>query len=204
MSEDNSDIAFLAALTEREMRQKLVGGSGIKYNRTDFRQFLQNGQPQQIPHPQQLPPQYHQQHQPQYYPPSDPYQVPDGVIPPANPQFLPMPAQYAQPSTNQGQQMPSSSPESFAGFNMPDYNAKNQASQKSYLEDEAEFRAALIKEVKSLKNTIKDLKKQVSSLTVSISPILQSLQPTNAKIDETPDNSQGIHSELCESDQRTS
>lgn len=203
MSEDNSDIAFLAALTEREMRQKLAGGSGLKYNRTDFRQFLQNGQPRPMSHPQQLPQQYHQQLPQQYYPPSDPYQVPDGVIPPANPQLLPMPPQYSQPSTIQGMQIQPSSPESYAGFNMPDYSGKQQESQKQYLEDEAQFRAALIKEVKSLKNTIKDLKKQVSSLILDLSPIIKSLQTTNpleTKIDETPDNSKGIHSELCQPD----
>lgn len=39
--EDNRDIAFLAASCDREMRQTLAG-SGLRYNRTDFRRFLQN------------------------------------------------------------------------------------------------------------------------------------------------------------------
>lgn len=193
MSEDNSDIAFLAALTEREMRQKLVGSSSLRYNRTDFRQFLNNGQiPTQMPQPQQMP-----QYQGSYPPQTDPYQVPDGVIPSsANPQLLPMPPQYAQAVSPSVSPMPSS-PETYGGFNIPDYNANNAAQQKKYLEDESEFRAALIKEVKSLKSAIKDLKKQVSTLILHKAPKLKSTETIK---NENTNPSEGVHSELHQSD----
>lgn len=194
MSEDNSDIAFLAAFTEREMRQKLLGSSSLRYNRTDFRQFLNNNQGQIQPHPQMVPP---LQNPYPSYPPSDPYQVPDGIIPQNNPQLLPLPAQYTQQVVNPNIPQIPSSPQTYEGFNIPDYNAKNNPQQKQYLEDEAEFRAALIKEVKSLKNTIKDLKKQVSSFIVSITPLIKSSE-TNTNENTTP--SEGIHIELHQSD----
>jgi hypothetical protein len=179
--DDNSDIAFLAASTEREMRKNLIGSQGLRYNKTDFRKFLNPNQqisPQQAQqlYQQQQAQQFHPQQYHQQYPAQQQYSepfIPDGTIPPANPQLLPLPQGYAQPTpVPQQQQIPST--ESFQNFNIPNYNA----SPKQYLEDEQQFRDALIKEVKSLKNTIKDLKKQVTSLTLSIAQISQTLNPS--------------------------
>jgi len=165
--DNNTDIAFLAAALEREMRQSLAGSSGLRHNRTDFRNFLppQAGgtQPQQV-HPQQYPQypqyQYPQQPQPQYAPQNYPQQeqeIPQGVIEPPNTSFIPMPPGYqVRPDPNL--QIPVI--ESVERFNIPDY-----ANQKKYLEDEQEFRDALIKEIKSQKTTISRLSKEIKALT---------------------------------------
>jgi len=201
--DDNRDIAFLAASCEREMKQTLAG-SGLKYNRTDFRRFLGNGGnnfPQQhsAPYPQHYnPQQYHQPpQQQQYYQqqvgpaynniPVEP-NIPDGVLPPPNATFIPMPNGY-------GQQMPAQQPlttnlESVGGFEMPDYNR----SSKTYLEDEKQFRDALILEIKALKNNVKAQKTQLNKLTKaveSLTLLLSKEQPQQETeiIDDNPDQS---------------
>jgi hypothetical protein len=195
--DDNTDIAFLAASVERQMRQNLAGSSGLRHNRTDFRNFLNNGgnqrpNPPQYIGQQQYPPQYPPQYAPpQQYAPVDP-NIPEGVIPPANPNLIPMPGGFSPPPQTPQYGMPAM--ESTSNFNIPDYNAK----QKQYLDDEQQFRDALITEVKSLKSeikslktSIKDLKKQVSALILSNQTILDRLSPptTAALPDENPDQS---------------
>lgn len=172
--EDNRDIAFLAAYCEREMRQTLAG-SGLKYNRTDFRRFLNGGnggypQHPNYPHPQQYiqqqvyPQQVPVQPPPNYNIPVDP-NIPSGVLPPPNTSFIPLPAGYAQPPQPQGM---SSTLESTGGFEMPDYNRTS----KTYLEDEKEFRDALIAEIKALKNNIKAQKTQLNKLTKTVESLM--------------------------------
>jgi hypothetical protein len=193
--DDNSDIAFLAASCEREMKQTLAG-SGLKYNRTDFRRFLGNNGnnfPQQHsnPNPQQYyqPPQQQQYYQQQAAPaynntPVDP-NIPDGVLPPPNATFIPMPNGYRQ-------QVPVQQPlttnlESVGGFEIPDYNR----SPKSYLEDEKQFRDALITEIKALKNNIKAQKTQLNKLTKTIESLILPLNKEQPQqdIENIDDNS---------------
>jgi hypothetical protein len=182
--EDNSDIAFLAALAEKEMRKNLQGSQGLSYQKTDWRRFLNPNQ-QIPPHIQQQI--YQQQQPPPYYPqqyqqaPQEPY-IPEGTLPPTNPQLLPLPQGFQQP---QGTiQQPN--PESYQTFQIPNYNEP----PKTYLEDEKEFRDALIKEIKSLKNTIKDLKKQVTSFMVSIKPVIENFQPKSETVITNEDHNQ--------------
>lgn len=198
--EDNTDIALLAACCERDMRNTL-GGSSIKYNRTDFRRFLGNGQP--VPMPQNQYPQYnpyphvHQQsYAPAPRPPQNPYAapvdpyIPEGVIPPSEAKLLPVP-QTAHPSQQNYQGIQSSSNiEPVNSFQIPDYNA---APRKSYLEDEEQFRNALIEEIKSLKNNIKSLKTQINKLQkivehAIIPPTQEVAQPIETEND-SPDKS---------------
>lgn len=169
---ENADIAFLAASCEREMRTSLAGSS-LKYNRTDFRRFLGNGQPVPMQHHQY--PQYNPypaqqnyapplpQH-PQQYAPVDPY-IPEGVIPPSDAKLLPVP-QTHQPLMQQNS--PSSNIEPVNSFQIPDYNSP----KKNYLEDEEQFREALIEEIKSLKNNIKNLKTQINKLTKTVEQLI--------------------------------
>jgi len=201
--DDNSDIAFLAASCEREMKQTLAG-SGLKYNRTDFRRFLGNNGnnfPQQHSNPN--PQQYYQPPQQQYYQPPQQQQyyqqqaapaynnipvdpnIPDGVLPPPNAAFIPMPNGY-------GQQVPVQQPlttnlESVGGFEIPDYNR----SPKSYLEDEKQFRDALITEIKALKNNIKAQKTQLNKLTKTIESLILPLNKEQPQqdIENIDDNS---------------
>ena len=201
--DDNRDIAFLAASCEREMKQTLAG-SGIKYNRTDFRRFLGNSggnYPQHPPAPypgqyiqqQMYPPhqypQHYQQVPPGYNNPVDPV-IPDGVLPPSTQQFIPMPQGIAVPPSpsNFGSTM-----ESTGGFVMPNY--ANEAG-KTYLEDEKEFRDALITEIKALKNNIKAQKTQLNKLTKTVESLILLLnkeqpqtQPETEIIDDNSDQS---------------
>lgn len=179
--EDNRDIAFLAASCDREMRQTLAG-SGLRYNRTDFRRFLQNESGGNGGYVQQ--PQYHQQPQyaPQYAPqqqyvqqaaapmpynnaPVEPH-IPNGVLPTPNAQFVPMPNGYGQQP--QPQQALTTNIESTGGFEMPNYNN----SPKTYLEDEKQFRDALVLEIKALKNNIKAQKTQLNKLTKTVESLI--------------------------------
>ena len=194
--DDNRDIAFLAASCEKEMKQSLAG-SGIKYNRTDFRRFLGNSgnnypQHPSAPYPQQAyPPQqyYPQQVPPGYNNPVDPV-IPEGVLPPSNQQFIPMPhgipTQPIPPSPNN-----LGSPiESTDGFIMPNYSNVG----KTYLEDEKTFRDALITEIKALKNNIKSQKTQLNKLTKVVESFMLLLnkdQPQLEKetIDDNSDQS---------------
>ena len=174
--EDNRDIALLAASCDREMRQTLAG-SGLRYNRTDFRRFLNNGgnggypqhpnfpQPQQYIQ-QQLYPQQAPQPVPNYNIPVDP-NIPNGVLPPPNAQFIPMPNGYNVP-VQQQQQALTTNIESTGGFQMPDYNNP----PKTYLEDEKEFRDALITEIKALKINIKAQKTQLNKLTKTVESLM--------------------------------
>ena len=209
--DDNSDIAFLAASCEREMKQTLAG-SGLKYNRTDFRRFLGNNgnngnsfqQQHSAPYQQQHSAPYQQQYNPQqYYQPPQQQQyyqqqaapaynnipvdpnIPDGVLPPPNATFIPMPNGY-------GQQVPVQQPlttnlESVGGFEIPDYNR----SPKSYLEDEKQFRDALITEIKALKNNIKAQKTQLNKLTKTIESLILPLNKEQPQqdIENIDDNS---------------
>lgn len=193
----NEDIAFLAASCEREMRQSLMG-SGIRHNRTDFRRFLGNGTPQgtppqyqqpyapmpQYPVPQQYPP-----GMPQYAPmpnynnnPVDP-NIPDGVLPKSDIQLIPLPGGAPSPTNSYS---PHPQMESVNGFSMPDYNAP----RKTYLEDEKEFRDALIEEIKSLKNNIKSQKTQINKLTKLVESLIVKLSeketPTEQSLTEEP------------------
>lgn len=181
--DDNTDIAFLAASVEREMRSSLAGSSGLKYNRTDFRRFLPNGQ--QIPqqqNPQYIQQQHHQQqaYPPQYVqPPSQPqyhnpqnnpvdYYIPEGVLPPPQQQLIPLPPSYS----NQNQQPPESFIQNTDSFKVPDYTK-----QKQYLEDEQEFRDALIQEIKEQKKSINKLKKDMSKLILLVEQLTTKLNP---------------------------
>lgn len=173
---ENADIAFLAASCEREMRTSLAGSS-LKYNKTDFRRFLGNGQPVPM-HPHQYP-QYNpypaQQGYappvppPQQYAPVDPY-IPEGVIPPSDARLLPIP-QTAQQQTIQPNV--SYNIEPVNSFQIPDYNNV----KKNYLEDEEQFRQALIEEIKSLKSNIKTLKTQINKLTKAVEQAILPSQP---------------------------
>jgi len=172
--EDNRDIAFLAASCDREMRQTLAG-SGLRYNRTDFRKFLQNEgnsgyvqQPdfnqQQAYHQPQYQPQYQQQAPAQMQYNNVPVEpnIPAGVLPPPNATFIPMPNGY---NTQTPRQQPlTTNLESTGGFEIPDYNRAS----KTYLEDEKQFRDALITEIKVLKNNIKAQKTQLNKLTKAV------------------------------------
>lgn len=189
--DDNRDIAFLAASCEREMRQSL-NGSNIRYNRTDFRKFLGNeGQNPNIPYPQQQG--YPQQAYPLQINPQQVYQqmpvhpqfeqnnnpidpiIPEGVLSPSDQRFVPLPQnfvppiQYANPSTNIS---------STNSFEMPNYNNP----PKNYLEDEKQFRDALIEEIKSLKNNIKSQKTQINKLIKEISSVKLLLQNTDTEL----------------------
>ena len=194
--DDNRDIAFLAASCEREMKQTLAG-SGLKYNRTDFRRFLGNsgnGYPQHpaAPYPQQYIQQqlYPQQPPPNYYQnynnPVDPV-IPEGVLPPSNQQFIPMP-QGVMPQQPQiaGSQIMTS-----GGFEMPDYSK----SPKTYLEDEQEFRDALIEKIKALTNSIKAQKTQINKLTKMVESLILLMskdtqeQSTDSDTNENSDQS---------------
>lgn len=202
--DDNRDIALLAASCEREMKQTLAG-SGINYNKTDFRRFLGNSgnnysqHPsapypsqyiQQQMYPPQPPPQYYPQVPPAYNNPVDPV-IPEGVLPPSNQQFIPLPQGAAMP-----RQAPSnfgSSMESAGSFVMPSYT--NEAG-KTYLEDEKQFRDALITEIKALKNNIKAQKTQLNKLTKTVESLMLLLnkeqpqsQPETEIIDDNPDQS---------------
>lgn len=189
--ENDTDIAFLAASLEREMRQSLAGSSGLKYNRTDFRNFLPQGAqqdirpqhiqqnyPQQSYPPQNYPPQYVQQS----YPPQD-YVVPEGVIPPSPASFLPMPKGYS------GEQMTQAGNAPFSIENTDSFNIPNYSQNKQYLEDEQEFRDALIKEIKSQKSTISKLSREIKALTTIVTQLKDSLSPQICKEEistETP------------------
>jgi hypothetical protein len=183
--DDNRDIAFLAASCEREMRQSL-NGSSIRYNRTDFRKFLGNeGQNPNIPYPQQVyapqinPQQVYQQMpvHPQFEHNNNPIDhiIPEGVLSPSDQRFVPLPqnfvppTQYANPSTNIS---------STNSFEMPNYNIPS----KNYLEDEKQFRDALIEEIKSLKNNIKSQKTQINKLIKEISSVKLLLQNTDTQL----------------------
>lgn len=198
--DENTDIAFLAASVEREMKNNLAGSSGLRHNRTDFRKFLspqqlQQGNPQQYPQQQYPPQQYNSQHypppqqqyppqqysQPQYPqnagpPPSEGY-VPEGVLPQANVSLIPLPPGYQQayPQSANTNTQPLVQP--VDRFDMPDYS-KN----KSFLADEKEFRDALIKEVKSQKKNINKLNREVESLIVLVSELVSMLKPKTDSI----------------------
>lgn len=204
--EDNSDIAFLAASVEREMRQSLQGSSGMKYNRTDFRNFL-NGQ---VPHPGTVPPpnyyngQYQhpnygpppQQHYPQqqipgYNIPANDIDIPEGTLNQPIKQIV-LPPQYGVPNNGvQGANLPMvdnnlPSMENYSGFNIPNYNQQG----KQYLEDEAEFRDALIKEIKSQKKAINKLIRTQEQCILTIQTLMDSFRSMsitpNISATETP------------------
>lgn len=203
--EENADIAFLAASTEKEMRKNLAG-SNIKYNKTDFRQFLQNpGAPSQYPQhgnghypppqgpmgqypqPQQYQQQYQQQHAPQY--PGQDYMVPEGNLPPSNARFIPVPA--GVPISPLGGQSIASAQliEPVNSFNVPDYS-------KKYMDDEQEFRDALIKEVKSQKKTINKLNRDIEAIILKLDTILDIVSPVPTPVptpaDEITNQPEGI------------
>jgi hypothetical protein len=187
--EDNTDIAFLAAFAERSMQQSLKGSQGLKYNRTDFRQFL-NGHPNvQHPHAPMQPGQYHnnQYYNPQYGPPPmQPQHIP-GYNMPINEDGVPegtlngpikqytLPSHLNVPNNGvqhpQGFQTPGMAPgmENTGDFMMPNYN--DNQSQKLYLEDEQEFRDALVKEIKSQKKVLNKLNKTNEQLIVIVNSL---------------------------------
>lgn len=175
--DENTDIAFLAASCEREMRANL-GGSSIKYNKTDFRRFLGNAPPTTHINPQHFPQSYPNYNTPQqnYSVPVDPY-IPNGIIPPSEAKLLPV------PNSNQFIQHENISPniESTNSFQIPDYNSPKKV---NYLEDEETFRNALIEEIKSLKNNIKSLKTLFNKLNKAVEQcILQSKPEINQNAD---------------------
>lgn len=187
---DNSDIAFLAASCEREMRQSL-GGSSIKYNRTDFRRFLGNGQPVPQYQPSQINPQQVYAPVPQQYNPNNvpiDYVVPEGTLPPSNAKLLSVPQiNGVQPPYN-NQQTNSSNIESVDGFQIPDYS---QPVKKNYLEDEQAFRDALIEEIKSLKNHIKSQKTLINKLIKLVNSVIVTTETNKPQetLDDNPDKS---------------
>lgn len=212
--DDNTDIAILAASVEREMRQGLAGSQGLRYNRTDFRQFL-NGQPN-VQQPQPMHPaqhhygQYNHNYGPppmQHYPPQhqqgypgEDFNIPEGTLNGPIKQYV-APAHLQLP--NQGVQVPNGQQmapmmESSGGFMMPDYN---NTSQKVYLEDEQEFRDALVKEIKSQKKSLNKLIKTNEQLILTLNSLADKVkemaeklkieltpEPTIEIIDEVKDN----------------
>jgi len=202
--EDNTDIAFLAAFAERSMQNSLRGSQGLKYNRTDFRQFLNGGPNVQHPQGQIQPgPQYHNQyHNPQYGPPPMQQQIPgynmptDDMVVPEGTLNGPI-KQYTLPShlnipnngvqSPQGYQMPGMAPgmENTGDFTMPNYNQ----SQKIYLEDEQEFRDALVKEIKSQKKVLNKLNKTNEQLIVTMNLLKEKIFELAEKLEVklTPD-----------------
>jgi len=190
MNED-TDIAFLAASLDKSMQSMMKGGD-IPYRRTDFRRFLNGPQPpqNQYQHPQQQYPQqqYRQPppQQPQYtqhpiYEQQDYPNIPEGIIPPSNAPLAMLPQQYAQHYAPQGNIPQGSYVAQMDGFSIPDYSG-----QKQYLEDEGEFRKALITEIKSQKTTIKKLTKDIAALKMSIEQLVLHLNPTSTT-EENPD-----------------
>ena len=200
--EDNTDIAILAASVERDMRQSLMGSQGLKYNRTDFRQFL-NGHPN-VQQPQPMhPAQYHngqynhnygpppmQHYPPQGYPQQggEDFNIPEGTLNGPIKQYV-APAHLQLP--NQGVQVPNGQQmapmmESAGGFMMPDYN---NTSQKVYLEDEQEFRDALVKEIKSQKKSLNKLIKTNEQLILTLNSLADKVKEMaeKLKIELTPD-----------------
>lgn len=194
--EDNSDIAFLAAATERDMRNRMIGSQGMRYNRTDFRQFLGPNGGQQVPQQQGPSPQhYHPNNYPpqQYQPPPQQYQqnnqpvypsIPDGILPPSNAALLPMPTGYADPTVQASNNFNPAFQTTLEGvnqFNVPAYD-------KTYLADEQEFRDALIKEMKSQKTAIKKLNTDLKEIKVLVQTIIQSINhqspPSEPFLDE--------------------
>jgi hypothetical protein len=170
--DDNTDIAVLAATVERSMRQSLQGSSGLRHNRTDFRNFL-NGQHPNVQHqPHMPPPNYYngnyshpnygppmpQQNVPGYNMPPDEYGVPSG---PLNepikqyviPEHMNVPNNGVQAPNYQPVYQPNPTMENTGNFVVPNYNQPT----KQYLEDEQEFRVALVKEIKSQKKSLNKL-----------------------------------------------
>lgn len=183
--DENTDIAFLAASVEREMRNSLAGSSGLSYNKTDFRKFLDprnsNNAPQ-MSHsyspPQHFRESYPPQYPPQQYPhpqfnpnnvPVDP-DIPDGILQPSNAKLVGLPQHYLnrQPELVQQNQ---NTIENIDSFTIPDYSAK----QKQYLEDEQLFRDALIKEVKAQKKALNKLNRQVETLILTVNNLVSTL-----------------------------
>ncbi len=167
--QDHELVAFLAASTEREMRTKLAGSSDLAHNRTDYRRYL-NGQPpahleadpRNIPqqgnyqpnYPQQQP---HPNYNPNYNPnnlPTDPH-IPNGLLPTADVPLLRSPYGPPQGHLQQQDSINNSFVENTGHFQVPDYS-----NSKKYLEDEQEFRDALIKEIKGLKTLINKLNRE--------------------------------------------
>lgn len=179
---DNSDIAFLAASCEREMRQSL-GGSSIKYNRTDFRRFLGNGQPVPQYAPQQSYAPVPQQYNPNNVPVD--YNIPEGILPPSNAKLLNIPQIAGSVPQQNTQFATGSNIESVQGFQIPDYN---QPVKKNYLEDEQTFRDALIEEIKSLKSNIKSQKTLINKLIKLVNSVIVTSQ-TNQVEQITDDSS---------------
>jgi hypothetical protein len=196
--DDNTDIAILAASVEREMRQGLAGSQGLRYNRTDFRQFL-NGQPN-VQQPQPMHPAQHHhgqynhnygpppmQHYPQqgYPPQGEDFNIPEGTLNGPIKQYV-APAHLQLP--NQGIQGPQMAPmmESSGGFMMPDYN---NPTQKVYLEDEQDFRDALVKEIKSQKKSLNKLIKTNEQLIITMTSLGDKIREMaeKLKIELTPE-----------------
>lgn len=202
--DDNSDIAFLAASCNRSMQQLNIpmrhpGSTGLGFNRTDFRQFLHPSQqqpnnpyPQHPMYPQQVyvpgvpPPNFPQQHPGNI--PVDP-NIPEGHIPPSNAPLIPMPQGYGPPL--QHVRPPVMNPDGSVmqpvdGFHMPDYT---QPPPKQYLEDEQEFRDALIKEVKEQKKNINKLLREMKSLILLVKE-MRGNSPSPDAADESPASSE--------------
>jgi hypothetical protein len=189
--DDNTDIAILAASVEREMRQGLAGSQGLRYNRTDFRNFL-NGHPNvQQPQPMHPAHQYHGQYNHNYGPPPQQYYPQQGLPPPQGGDDLVIPEgtlngpikQYVVPAhlqlPNQGGPQVAPMMEPSGGFVMPNYNA---SSQKVYLEDEQEFRDALIKEIKSQKKSLNKLIKTNEQLILTVDTLTAKIKEMAEKL----------------------
>lgn len=181
--DDNTDIAFLAASMERQMRTSLAGSQGLSHNKTDFRRFLTTNPDPRGQQQYQQPPQYYNQPPPQYHQapqhnnynvPPDNY-IPEGVLPPSESRLIQLPPGYGGPNNvgptpNNFPQQFQTSLEEVNNFNVPSYN-------KQYLEDEQEFRDALIKEIKSQKTTIKKLNREIDALIIAVNNLTTLLQP---------------------------
>jgi hypothetical protein len=191
--EDQKAIAGIAALANISMANsaKLATNSSeartLGYRRTDFKEFLtgQGGQNNQYQQGRPLPPpnQFHnefshphwQNNVPQNIPGwnSDPNDgVPAGNLNGPIKQYT-LPPQYNVPNNGvqvqqsyNDMQQPNPVMENTGNFVMPNYN--QQSSQKIYLEDEQEFRDALIKEIKSQKKAINKLIKTNDQLIVTV------------------------------------
>ena len=106
--------------------------------------------------------------------------VPDGTLPATPSHLLPLPPayqQHMQQQNPQAQMNPDGSlVERTDGFHVPDYNQ----SSRQYLDDEAEFRDALIKEVKAQKKNVNKLLREVDALKLLVTKLVDALSPQPA------------------------
>lgn len=201
--QDKIAIAAMAANANGFMGRQagLVTGrsNNLAFNRTDFREQM-NGPQYQPSRSLPPPPQYHNQFNhnqwqnnvPQNVPgwnqPFDEPQIPDGNLPPQPLKQYIVPGQPQQGQHPQQQYNPNYPPqqgyplmEQTDSFNVPDYNQRNH----DYLEDEQEFRDALIKEVKAQKKALNKLIRTNESLILTVDTLKKLVDELATKLNIT-------------------